>query len=266
MSAPIQNPYARKAPPATAGPPRSTTNSTAQAVVAPFASAPADPTTGSTTTAAAPFSDRDNHVVLQQSHVLYVSHKQQGNGVLDCIKNVPIAYARMVPDFLWNSTQCALFLSCQYHALHPDYIHRRMAELKSSFTLRVLLVLVDVQDNANLLLTLNLLAVTNNWTLILAWSDQEAARYLETFKALSGRDAKLIQKKESTHLVDQVAGVVSSIPGVNGADAAPLLGHFGSWKAVAEATPDELSLVPQWGAVKVKRFHEAMHMSFQKKV
>ena len=210
--------------------------------------------------------DRDSHVLLSsQPHVLYVSHKQKGNAVLQYIRNVPMAYSRMVPDFILHAQRCALFLSCKYHALYPAYIHRRIAELGRDFELRILLVLVDVQDNAATLRQLNKLAVINELTLILAWSEEEAARYLETFKAFDGKDATLIQKREQTHFADQVADFLTACKTVNKTDSAMLLQQFGSLARLAQAGADDLALVAGMGQVKVKRLHEAWHKPFSKK-
>ena len=41
----------------------------------------------------------------------------------------------------------ALFLSLRYHRLHPEYIHARIQKLAHMYTLRVLLVLCDVNDH-----------------------------------------------------------------------------------------------------------------------
>jgi DNA excision repair protein ERCC-1 len=205
--------------------------------------------------------DREHHAVMQP-HLLYVSTKQRGNHVLDYIKNVPFAYSPMVPDYILSSTRCALFLSCKYHARFPQYINRRISELKTDFSLRILLVLVDVEDAASTLLSLNTLAVTNNMTLLLAWSEEEAARYLETFKAFDGKDASLIQRKEQTNHVDQVGEFLTGCKGVNKTDAGLLVGQFRTLRSVMTASMDEMALVPGMGEVKVKRLHDALHKPF----
>jgi Binding domain of DNA repair protein Ercc1 (rad10/Swi10) len=64
--------------------------------------------------------------------------------------------------------------------------------------LRLLLCLVDTEDNVKLLLELNKLAVVKGFTLLLAWTWQEAARYLETFKAYENKPPTSIQEKVST--------------------------------------------------------------------
>ncbi len=206
-------------------------------------------------------SDRDHHA-LMQPHVLYVSTKQKGNGILKLIRNVPFEFSRMVPDYVMSTSRCALFLSCKYHSLYPDYIHRRIAELKTDFVLRVLLVLVDVEDNSNTLNFLNKLAVFNNMTLILAWSEEEAARYLETYKAFDGKDASSIQRREQSNFVDQVSDFLCTARGVNKTDSASLLSQFGSLKAISAASVDELGILDGMGEVKVKRLHDALHKPF----
>jgi DNA excision repair protein ERCC-1 len=200
------------------------------------------------------------------------SHPRYIIMLLILLFQVPIAYSKMVPDYIMSTTRCALFLSIKYHQLFPNYIHRRLGELKTDFTLRILLVLVDTapaQDNANnALLFLNTLAVTHNLTLILAWTEQEAARYLETFKALDGKDASLIQKRSSTddHFVDQVADYLTACKPVNKTDSQQLLAHFSSIRALAgAASPDELALCPGLGPTKVQRLWDAFHKPFSKR-
>lgn len=204
---------------------------------------------------------RDQHRLLQP-HVLYVSTKQRGNGVLPFIRNVPFQYSTMVPDYILSSQRCALFLSIKYHNLYPEYIHRRIAELQTDFKLRILLVLIDVEDNANTLLHLNKLAVVHSLTLLLAWTEEEAARYLETYKAFDGKDASTIQKKEQTHFIDQVADVLGTIRSVNKTDSAQLLSQFTCLKAIMTASVDELVLCPGVGEKKVRRIHDAFHKPF----
>lgn len=207
---------------------------------------------------------RDQHALLQP-HVLYVSTKQRGNGILKYIRNVPFAYSKMLPDYIMSSHRCALFLSMKYHNLYPNYIQRRIAELKTDFKLRILLVLVDVEDNANVLLALNRLAVVHNFTLLLAWSEEEAARYLETFKAFDGKDASSIQKREQNNFVDQVADFLTTAKSVNKTDSAQLLSQFSSVKQLMAASEEELSLCPGLGEKKVKRLYEALHKPFSAK-
>jgi DNA excision repair protein ERCC-1 len=208
--------------------------------------------------------NRDHHILLQP-HVLYVSTRQRGNGILKYIRNVPFAFSKMVPDYIMSATSCALFLSIKYHQLYPCYILRRLSELRTDFTLRILLVHVDVRDNASALLVLNKMAVTHNLTLILAWTEEEAARYLETFKALHGKDASSIQKREQTNFADQVADFLTAAKPINKTDAGSLMTHFSKVTAIMAASKDELALCEGMGPIKVQRLWDALHKPFSKK-
>ncbi len=213
----------------------------------------------------APTDDVRIHHTMLQPHVLYVSTRQKGNGILSLIRNVPIAYSPMVPDYILGPTSCALFLSIKYHKLYPRYIHRRIAELRGDFKLRVLLVLVDVDDNANTLLQLNTIGVTHQLTVILCWSELEAARYLETYKARDGKDAAPIQKRESSNPLDRVTDFLTGgRAGVNKTDSVTLWNQFSTVRGIASASSDELALVAGMGPVKVRRLHEALHKPFSK--
>ncbi|GKY95716.1 hypothetical protein MPSEU_000532400 [Mayamaea pseudoterrestris] len=200
--------------------------------------------------------------VNQHSHALYVSTRQKGNGVLNHIRNVPICFSKMSPDFTMSTSRCALFLSCKYHELHPDYIIGRMHQLDRAYALKVLLLLVDQEDCSETLLQLNCLAVEHNMTLILSWSEEEAARYLETFKAFDGHDASIIKKREETNFVDQVANVLAECKGINKTDSHQLLAQFGNFRSLVAASMDELGLVPGIGEVKVRRLYDALHKPF----
>jgi len=61
-------------------------------------------------------------------------------------------------------------------------LHARIRELGRHFKLRVLLTLVDVKDSEKSLLDLSRLCIAHDMTLMLAWNNQEAGRYLETYK------------------------------------------------------------------------------------
>ncbi|KAL3758314.1 hypothetical protein ACHAWU_004279 [Discostella pseudostelligera] len=207
---------------------------------------------------------RDNQAMLQ-SHILHISTRQRGNPIIEHIRNVPYKFSELVPDYIMAATRCALFLSLRYHNLHPTYIHRRIAELKTDFEYRMLLCLVDVEDNASPILFLNDLCVQNNFTLILAWSEEEAARYLETVRAFDGKDpTPVIGKHEPKTHIEKVIRALGSIPSVNKSDASQLLTQFGCFRNLVNASVDELGVCPGIGPKKVRRLYEAFHRPFSK--
>lgn len=89
---------------------------------------------------------------------ILISPKQQGNPVLAHIKHVPKRFhPGQVPDYVLGKATCATFLSLQYHALHANYLHRKLKELRyapggDAWRLRLVLVLVDVVDVEKMLL------------------------------------------------------------------------------------------------------------------
>ena len=127
----------------------------------------------------------------------------------------------------------------------------------------MLLCHVDIEDNTSPILFLNDACVQNNFTLILAWSEEEAARYLETVKALDGKDpSAVIGKHEPKTHQEKMVHVLGSIPSVNKTDASVLLTQFGSFQNMVAASVDELGVCPGVGPKKVRRLYEAFHRPF----
>ncbi|CDQ97616.1 unnamed protein product [Oncorhynchus mykiss] len=100
---------------------------------------------------------------------IIVSPRQRGNPILKFVRSVPWEFGDVVPDYVLGQTTCALFLSLRYHNLNPNYIHDRLKLLGQTFTLRVLLVLVDVKDPHHSLKELARICILADCTLILAW-------------------------------------------------------------------------------------------------
>ena len=135
---------------------------------------------------------------------------------------------------LLSPQQFALFLSIKYHNSYPTYTYKRITEIQLDYDLQILLYLVAVENNSKLSLVLNKIAVMNNMKLVLAWTEEETARYLETFKALD------IQKREINNYVEQVHHVLcNSHSKVNKIDTAQILSQFGSVKQVITASVEE---------------------------
>ena len=125
---------------------------------------------------------------------ILVSEKQRGNPLLRLLRLIPWQFSTdIVPDYVMGSTTCAIFLSIKYHLLHPKYVERRITELGRTFRLRILLVYVDDLNSTKALFDLNKICFMSDVTLILAWSNEECARYLETFKNYEDKPSTSIQ-------------------------------------------------------------------------
>ena len=192
---------------------------------------------------------------------LLVSKKQKGNPVLAHLKCVWWEFADVVPDYVLGATTGAVFLSLRYHALHPNHVYRRLKELAtvSAITLRIVLVLADIDDVARPLLDVTRQALAGAATVVVASSAQEAARYLETFKTYEHKPATAIRERIGTGYLSIASELLTSVRSVNKTDVLTLLSTFGSVAAVMRASRAELEACPGFGDKKVARLWEALH-------
>ena len=116
--------------------------------------------------------------------------------------------------------------SVRYHKLHPNYVYERLKELGKQYTLRLLLVLVDTGDHSKSLRELTRVSVILDYCVILAWSSEEAARYLETFKAFEHKSADAIKSKAGDTQLDRLHGILSNVRTVNKTDVLTLSTNF----------------------------------------
>ncbi|XP_061697764.1 DNA excision repair protein ERCC-1 isoform X2 [Syngnathoides biaculeatus] len=168
---------------------------------------------------------------------IVVSPRQRGNPILKFVRNVPWEFGDVVPDYVLGQTTCALFLSLRYHNLNPNYIHDRLKQLGQSFTLRVLLVQVDVKDPHHALKELARICIMADCTLILAWSPEEAGRYLETYKSYEKKPADLLKEQVEKNYLSKVTDCLTTVKSINKTDAMTLLSTFSvgkcaTWRGV----------------------------------
>ncbi|KAJ2336668.1 ssDNA endonuclease and repair protein rad10 [Coemansia sp. RSA 2673] len=96
-------------------------------------------------------------------------------------------------------------------------------------------------------------------TILLAWSLDEAGRYIETLKAFEHRQPDIIRERVEDTYMARLANSLTSIKSVNKTDVLTLSSNFGSFEGVAKATSDELSLCPGVGDLKAQRIFKAFH-------
>ncbi|XP_065715546.2 DNA excision repair protein ERCC-1 [Patagioenas fasciata] len=197
-----------------------------------------------------------------KSSAIVVSPRQRGNPVLRFIRNVPWEFGDIGPDYVLGQSSCALFLSLRYHHLHPQYVHERLRQLGRSYALQLLLLQVDVGDPQQALKELGKVCILTDCTLLLAWSPEEAARYLETFKAYEQKPPDLLMERLQPHFLPRLSDCLSSLRSVTKPDALSLLTAFGSLANVVRASRQELSLCPGIGPQKAKRLFDVLHEPF----
>eukprot|EP01006_Ploeotia_vitrea_P046050 TRINITY_DN66990_c5_g2_i3.p1 TRINITY_DN66990_c5_g2~~TRINITY_DN66990_c5_g2_i3.p1 ORF type:complete len:254 (-),score=156.79 TRINITY_DN66990_c5_g2_i3:135-848(-) len=203
-----------------------------------------------------------NSVQEAAKYSILVSPRQRGNPILRHVRNIPWKFEEsLVPDYQLGATTCALYISLKYAMLHPQYLATRMVALRGMFSLRVVLCQVDVEDSDEPLERVTRTAVMYGWTLICAFSPEESARYLETFKAFESKPADMIMDKvDGTDPKAWFGHVLLKIQGVNKTDVATLANTFGGIRGVANATMEDLALCPGIGPKKLKRIYDAFHM------
>uniref|UniRef100_F7DZM3 DNA excision repair protein ERCC-1 n=1 Tax=Monodelphis domestica TaxID=13616 RepID=F7DZM3_MONDO len=199
-----------------------------------------------------------------KSNSILVSPRQRGNPVLKFIRNVPWEFGEIVPDYVLGQSTCALFLSLRYHNLHPNYIHERLQGLGKNYALRVLLLQVDVKDPQRALKDLAKMCILADCTLILAWSPEEAGRYLETYKSYEQKPADLLKEKLEQDFVSRVTECLTTVKSVNKTDSQTLLATFGSLEQLTAASQEDLSLCPGFGPQKARRLFDVLHQPFLK--
>eukprot|EP00727_Mastigamoeba_balamuthi_P005114 m51a1_g14600 putative dna excision repair protein ercc-1 (871) ;mRNA; r:1178969-1185637 len=184
---------------------------------------------------------------------ILVDRAQERNPLVGRLRGVQWAVADdLDADFHLSPTTVALFLSLRFHQLHPDYIPQRLDKLKDLYTLRILLVHVDLEDSVQVVNEVQLLALMCSFTPILAWSLDECAMYLETYKSYERKPADAIREQPGEDHSERLAECLTTVKSVNKSDASSLASYFGSFRGIAGASAEELAAVPGLGPQKAR--------------
>lgn len=194
---------------------------------------------------------------------ILVSPRQKGNPLLEHIRSLPWEYSDMPADYILGLTTCALFLSLKYHRLHPEYIYTRIKGLAGRYLLRIVLVMVDINNHEESLRELSKTSLINNVTLILCWSAAEGARYLELFKTYENAAPTAIKQHQSSSYSDRMVDFITTPRSINKTDAVSLVSQFGSIKTAVNARHEDVSSVPGWGEKKVDRWYRSVREPFR---
>lgn len=196
---------------------------------------------------------------------ILVSTRQKGNPILNHVKSLPWEYSDIPCDYVLGATTCALFLSLKYHRLHPEYVYGRIRQLGKLYNLRILLTMVDIENHEQALQELSKTSMINNLTLILAWSAQEAGRYIELFKSYEHASPASIRARQAESYSESLKEFITTPRNINKTDAVNLISNFGSLRAAVNAEPEELALIPGFGEKKVKSWYSTVREPFRVK-
>lgn len=165
-------------------------NTSANATVKPAVTPVVRPNVNSTansTTSTTPSSSKrpfDQNFGTSKAKVspILVNKLQTDNPLLKSLVNVNWSYVESRHDYdYYVNNRNVLFLSLKYHKLKPEYITKRMKPLVKKDA--ILIFIIDVPSNYdNILRDINKICLYNEFTLLVAFSFQEAAKYL-TFLA-----------------------------------------------------------------------------------
>jgi hypothetical protein len=123
-------------------------------------------------------------------------------------------------------------------------------------------LLQDVDDSQSALHALTRLAFVEKWSLVCAWSRQEVARYIETFKLYEHKPADLIQGRTDDDYTSKLTGCLTAVRLVNKTDVVTLASTFGTLKDVMTAPPHEIKLCPGIGELKATRLADTFRTPF----
>ncbi|VDM78030.1 unnamed protein product [Strongylus vulgaris] len=176
-----------------------------------------------------------NHWIATSGSRLVVNRRrQEGNPVLKYVRNVRYEWGDIGTDFECGPTCGVLYLALKYHKLHPNYILTRLSgKEENKYACKILLALCNVDEPRHTLRELNLLCYRMDWTLVLCYSVEEAAEYIENLKLADNRDPTF-----------------------------KLLYNFGTLKAIAEASEEQLALCPGLGPIRAKNLYNYLRTSF----
>lgn len=122
-------------------------------------------------------------------------------------------------------------------------------------------MLVD-EDNVSVVLSLNKICFSNDFTFIAAASNQECARYLETFKHFENKSSAAIQEKVETEFLPKLTRALTSVRSINKNDVQTLMDGFDTFGGICQSQQEQLVLCPGIGEKKAKRLFRALHEPF----
>ncbi|WWC63816.1 uncharacterized protein I303_106421 [Kwoniella dejecticola CBS 10117] len=202
-----------------------------------------------------------NRPAASKNSIIY-SSVQRRNPVLGSIRNVGVEIGDIVADYQVGAHNGVLFLSLKYHRLHPEYIHTRIEKMKGNYNLRIILVLCDVAEHQQSLREINKIAIINEYTVFVAWSNEEIAQYLVCFKSFEHKSADSLKERVQQTYHDQLQHVLTSGRKVNKTDADNLAAQFGSFANLSRQPSKILSNVKGLGATKVTSLVDAFNKPF----
>jgi len=203
--------------------------------------------------------------LARSKQAIVARFRQKDNPILACIRSTLVEHVpddQLSADFLAGPDTAVLFISLKFQRVHQDYLARRLKSL-GEWRNRILLCRVDIDQPDEALEQVTLTAFHGKLSLLLAWTDAEAAAYLETLHRYQSKGAEALRGRltQGDHHA-RLLEVLTTVKGINKTDAAALAGRFGSLAGVAKANQEDLLRCSGIGDKKVRQLANVFHKPF----
>ena len=195
---------------------------------------------------------------------LQIHPSQSQNPVLNQLTETPYQLNDQLGcDFAPSTDVAIVYVSLKYHQYRPKYAEERLNAIdRSKFRVIVLLLVVDTTAADLAARHLSVLCTKLSCTLLVAFSQSEAAQYIVNFKRVEHKPVDWLRPKLTADS-NRHAKVLSHARGVNSTDAATLLTNFGSLGALTIASKSAIVACPGLGDAKADRLVELFHSPFK---
>lgn len=197
--------------------------------------------------------------------------RQEGNPVLKYVRNVRYEWGDIGPDFECGPTFGVVYLSFKYHKQHPEYVYSRInGKAENRYRNKVLLGYCNMEEPRHVLRELNMICFREAWTLVVVYTVEEAAEYIELFKTTQKKEITIKKKAiddggdssisdERRRMREAAIGFLTTARSITKTDADRLLFHFGTLQAISTATETAISACPGVGPIKAKNLYSFLH-------
>uniref|UniRef100_A0A8R1DSW1 ERCC1-like central domain-containing protein n=2 Tax=Caenorhabditis japonica TaxID=281687 RepID=A0A8R1DSW1_CAEJA len=121
--------------------------------------------------------------------------RQEGNPVLKYVRNVRYEWGDIGADFECGPSFGVVYLSFKYHKQHPDYVYSRInGKDENRYRNKVLLGYCNMEEPKHVLRELNMICFREAWTLVVVYTVEEAAEYIELFKTTQKKEVTIKKK------------------------------------------------------------------------
>lgn len=208
-----------------------------------------------------------NQVVDERTIV--VNSKQKGNPLIGHLKGLKVVYEDSIEaDYIIGRGACIIFLSLKYHNLYPNYIYDKLKLVGEGYSLQILLVLVDISDPRVPLKELTKFCIYSDSTLMLCWSFEEAAKYVEFYKNFRNKPPSMLMSKQFANnqgtegSYECVAEALAGVKKVNKTDAISLISTFESLEKLIKSPSENIALCPGLGPLKAEYLYKLFRKPF----